>query len=120
MEKKGYGRLASYTHIDRLFGGHLLSSILCEECNTCIQRVEPFLDLSLPISIPAPSDQDDLPSRHSAERQPSVSKYMNKKQHKLASKNSKVSLNLILKNLILYILMILTKKNRKEQIEDQQ
>ncbi|CAF0749790.1 unnamed protein product [Brachionus calyciflorus] len=46
---KRYGRLASHTLIDRLFGGHLLSSIVCEECKTCVQRVEPFLDLSLPI-----------------------------------------------------------------------
>ena len=59
---KGYGRLASYTHIDKLFGGHLLSSIVCEECNTCIQRVEPFLDLSLSISLPSTSStsQEDL------------------------------------------------------------
>jgi hypothetical protein len=46
---QGYGRLSSYTFIDQLFGGHLLSSIVCEECKTCLQRVEPFLDLSLPI-----------------------------------------------------------------------
>jgi len=90
LNKKGYGRLASYTHIDRLFGGHLLSSILCEECNTCIQRVEAFLDLSLSISIPATPDQDDLPTRHSAERQPSISKHMNKKNSKSAAKNTRV------------------------------
>ena len=35
--------------MDRLFGGHLLSSIVCDECKHCMQRVEPFLDLSLPI-----------------------------------------------------------------------
>jgi hypothetical protein len=35
--------------VDRLFGGHLLSSIVCTQCNQCVQRVEPFLDLSLPI-----------------------------------------------------------------------
>ena len=47
---KRYGRLSSYTFIDKLFGGHLLSTIVCSECNSCVQRVEPFLDLSLPIS----------------------------------------------------------------------
>jgi ubiquitin carboxyl-terminal hydrolase 16/45 len=42
--------LSGYTLVDSVFGGHLLSSIVCEECKTCSQRVEPFLDLSLPIS----------------------------------------------------------------------
>jgi ubiquitin carboxyl-terminal hydrolase 16/45 len=46
---KRYGRLSSYTFVDKLFGGHLLSSIVCEDCKNCTQRVEPFLDLSLPI-----------------------------------------------------------------------
>jgi ubiquitin carboxyl-terminal hydrolase 16/45 len=46
---KRYGRLSSYTLIDKLFGGHLLSTIVCDECKNCLQRVEPFLDLSLPI-----------------------------------------------------------------------
>ena len=41
--------MCGYTLIDKLFGGHLLSSIVCEECKSCMQRVEPFLDLSLPI-----------------------------------------------------------------------
>jgi ubiquitin C-terminal hydrolase len=44
-----YGRLINYTCIDSLFGGHLLSTVLCEECKTCSQNIEPFLDLSLPI-----------------------------------------------------------------------
>ena len=34
---KGYGRLASYTIIDRVFGGHLLSSIVCQTCQNCTQ-----------------------------------------------------------------------------------
>ena len=46
---KRYGRISSYTFIDKIFGGHLLSTIICDECKNCIQRVEPFLDLSLPI-----------------------------------------------------------------------
>ena len=44
-----YGRLINYTCIDSLFGGHLLSTIVCEQCKTCYQNIEPFLDLSLPI-----------------------------------------------------------------------
>jgi hypothetical protein len=44
-----YGRLINYTCIDSLFGGHLLSTVLCEQCKMCSQNIEPFLDLSLPI-----------------------------------------------------------------------
>jgi hypothetical protein len=46
---KLYGRVASFTFIDSLFGGSLLSSVLCEQCKMCSQNIEPFLDLSLPI-----------------------------------------------------------------------
>lgn len=45
-----YNRLASHTFIDQIFGGHLLSSVVCSECNYVMQRVESFLDLSLPIN----------------------------------------------------------------------
>ncbi len=57
---KRYGRLSSHTLVDELFGGHLLSSIVCTQCNNCVQRVEPFLDLSLPINI---KTQDELSSK---------------------------------------------------------
>lgn len=46
---RAFGRAVDYTFIDSLFGGHLLSSIYCEQCKTCSQNIEPFLDLSLPI-----------------------------------------------------------------------
>jgi len=46
---KRYNRLTSYTLVDQIFGGHLLSSIVCSDCSYVMQRVEPFLDLSLPI-----------------------------------------------------------------------
>ncbi|KAM8975168.1 ubiquitin carboxyl-terminal hydrolase 16 [Pelodytes ibericus] len=35
--------------VDRLFGGELTSTIMCEECNTVSLVHEPFLDLSLPV-----------------------------------------------------------------------
>jgi ubiquitin carboxyl-terminal hydrolase 16/45 len=65
--KKGYGRLSSYTVVDNLFGGHLLSSIICQECRSCVVRLEPILDLSLPIvdddSLEFESNKRDLPGR---------------------------------------------------------
>uniref|UniRef100_A0A8C5MCQ8 Ubiquitin carboxyl-terminal hydrolase n=1 Tax=Leptobrachium leishanense TaxID=445787 RepID=A0A8C5MCQ8_9ANUR len=35
--------------VDRLFGGELTSTIMCEECHTVSLVHEPFLDLSLPV-----------------------------------------------------------------------
>ena len=54
--------MASYTFIDTLFGGHLLSSVVCDECKTCSHRIEPFLDLSLPIVDESASKQTSLMS----------------------------------------------------------
>lgn len=59
---KRYGRLASYTFVDTLFGGHLLSSVVCEDCKTCSHRIEPFLDLSLPIVDESSGKQTSLMS----------------------------------------------------------
>lgn len=42
-----------------------MSSIVCNECETCVQRIEPFLDLSLPIMVSAKIEknfQDQLSS----------------------------------------------------------
>lgn len=36
-----------------------MSSIVCNECETCIQRIEPFLDISLPI-VDSPSNQNSF------------------------------------------------------------
>ncbi len=40
---------ASPLHLDRVFGGTLLQSVECTECGHISQRIEPFLDISLPI-----------------------------------------------------------------------
>ncbi len=42
-------RHSSYTLMDRMFGGHLVSTIVCEQCHNSSQIYEPFLDLSLPL-----------------------------------------------------------------------
>ncbi len=51
MKKKlqAVGRYASYTLVDRVFGGHLVSTVVCEQCHHSSQMYEPFLDLSLPL-----------------------------------------------------------------------
>ena len=41
------GRHSNYTIIDKMFGGHLVSTIVCEQCHHSSQIYEPFLDLSL-------------------------------------------------------------------------
>merc|ERR1711915_472246 len=47
---KGYGRQATHTIVDHIFGGHLISTVFCEECHGSSQVFEPLMDLSLPIS----------------------------------------------------------------------
>ncbi|XP_063304237.1 ubiquitin carboxyl-terminal hydrolase 16 [Pelobates fuscus] len=42
-------RRAFPNFVDRLFGGELTSTIMCEECHTVSLVHEPFLDLSLPV-----------------------------------------------------------------------
>ncbi|VDL97468.1 unnamed protein product [Schistocephalus solidus] len=47
---KAWGRsLNLCTAVDRIFGGVLLTSLTCCECNTVLSNFEIFLDLSLPI-----------------------------------------------------------------------
>eukprot|EP00106_Octopus_bimaculoides_P014590 XP_014782032.1 PREDICTED: ubiquitin carboxyl-terminal hydrolase 45-like [Octopus bimaculoides] len=48
-EEIEYCRQAKYTFIDRLFGGHLISTVSCGVCQHMSQIFEPFLDLSLPV-----------------------------------------------------------------------
>ncbi|XP_040571683.1 ubiquitin carboxyl-terminal hydrolase 45 [Lepeophtheirus salmonis] len=42
-------RYTNHTIVDQLFGGHLVSTILCEVCHNSSQIFEPFLDISLPL-----------------------------------------------------------------------
>lgn len=46
---KEYGQLVKHTFVDKLFGGCFISTVLCEECETPSQILEPFLDISLPV-----------------------------------------------------------------------
>ncbi len=77
----------SYTFIDQLFGGHLLSSILCTKCDHCTHKVEPFLDLSLPITVDKHTDFNSKTTQNSngkknaakvATNKEETSKYLNK------------------------------------------
>ncbi len=43
------GRHSNYTIVDKIFGGHLVSTIVCEQCHNSSQIYEPYLDLSLPL-----------------------------------------------------------------------
>ncbi|GIY04486.1 ubiquitin carboxyl-terminal hydrolase 45 [Caerostris darwini] len=46
---EAYGYYASHTVVNQTFGGLLISVIFCKECGTCYPRLEPFMDLSLPL-----------------------------------------------------------------------
>ncbi|XP_069616918.1 ubiquitin carboxyl-terminal hydrolase 16 [Ranitomeya imitator] len=48
------------TFVDRLFGGELTSTIMCETCCTVSLVHEPFLDLSLPVLDDTPPKKNNL------------------------------------------------------------
>lgn len=47
---KVYGKESAHTFVDQLFGGQLLSTVICDSCHHPYQILEPFMDLSLPVS----------------------------------------------------------------------
>lgn len=47
---KVYGKESAHTFVDQLFGGQLLSTVICDSCHNPYQILEPFMDLSLPVS----------------------------------------------------------------------
>jgi ubiquitin carboxyl-terminal hydrolase 16/45 len=49
---KSFATYSCHTIIDSVFGGQLLSSVSCDECHFTNQILEPFFDLSLPLSQP--------------------------------------------------------------------
>ncbi|KAL3848191.1 hypothetical protein ACJMK2_019065 [Sinanodonta woodiana] len=49
MKVRNYGYQVNYTFVDALFGGCLVSTVMCEECHYISQTFEPFQDLSLPV-----------------------------------------------------------------------
>lgn len=49
-----YGQEVKHTFVECLFGGQLISTVVCEECKYISQILEPFLDLSLPVTEEKP------------------------------------------------------------------
>ncbi|XP_064615598.1 ubiquitin carboxyl-terminal hydrolase 16-like [Liolophura sinensis] len=95
MKVKEYGRQAKVTFVDQVFGGQLISTVVCGECNYVSQIFEPFLDLSLSITEEKPHRPNlgilgkkqsipDLPSSA-----PKPNKYQEKKLKKQARRDAK-------------------------------
>ncbi|XP_075450039.1 ubiquitin carboxyl-terminal hydrolase 16 isoform X2 [Ascaphus truei] len=100
-------RRAVPNFVDRLFGGELTSTIMCDECQTVSLVHEPFLDLSLPVlddlllkkNIPKASkivhekndeeENDDSYIKERNEVSPGPSKHLQKKAKKQAKKQAK-------------------------------
>ncbi len=60
-EIKDWGRaLARSTVVDRMFGGVMVSTIVCKECQSTRHLFETFLDISLPIY----SSESTKPLKH--------------------------------------------------------
>ncbi|XP_054707621.1 ubiquitin carboxyl-terminal hydrolase 16-like isoform X2 [Uloborus diversus] len=102
---KEYGRYAGHTIVERIFGGLLVSTVLCEECNAVSQVVEPFMDLSLPLFEEKPSrgrkseiDADETIAEEYVLNKPKSdpekpSKYQERKMKQLAKKEKKKGKN---------------------------
>ncbi|XP_033741487.1 ubiquitin carboxyl-terminal hydrolase 45-like [Pecten maximus] len=56
-----YGRQGKHTFVDSVFGGNLISTVICEECSYISQIFEPFLDISLPITEEKPQRPNQVP-----------------------------------------------------------
>ncbi|XP_043188433.1 ubiquitin carboxyl-terminal hydrolase 45-like isoform X2 [Amphibalanus amphitrite] len=52
---KALGRQVSHTTIDSIFSGQLVSLVVCQACMARTHRMEPFLDLSLPVAEDKPT-----------------------------------------------------------------
>ncbi|KAK7491576.1 hypothetical protein BaRGS_00017215 [Batillaria attramentaria] len=111
LKVKEYGRRVKYTFLDSLFGGQLVSTVMCEECKHISQIFEPFLDLSLPVTEEKPQrpnqmlggkrkdvaaagdvHEEQAPSSGVdgfAERADRPSKYQERKNRKQAKKEAK-------------------------------
>ena len=57
------GRHSNYTLVDKIFGGHLVSTIVCEQCHNSSQIYEPFLDISLPLIEEKPQRPNNKKTR---------------------------------------------------------
>ncbi|XP_075053233.1 ubiquitin carboxyl-terminal hydrolase 16 [Mixophyes fleayi] len=101
-------RRAIPNFVDRLFGGELTSTIMCETCHTVSLVREPFLDLSLPVLDDSPAkknntkaskmvyeknaddDDDDSYVKERNDVPPGGSKHLQKKAKKQAKKHAKI------------------------------
>lgn len=86
-----YLESASPLHLDRVFGGTLLQSVECKECGHISQRIEPFLDISLPICDPKNALVSNVgtvasPPIDYAKVTPKPSKHQKKKDRQAARK----------------------------------
>ncbi|XP_060090347.1 ubiquitin carboxyl-terminal hydrolase 16 [Heteronotia binoei] len=103
-------RKALHSFVDRVFGGELTSTIMCEECQTVSLVFESFLDLSLPVLNDQGSkkktndkniknvqekemeDEDNIETDcylKEREETPGTSKHLQKKAKKMAKKQAK-------------------------------
>ncbi|XP_068122485.1 ubiquitin carboxyl-terminal hydrolase 16-like [Hyperolius riggenbachi] len=101
-------RRAIPNFVDRLFGGELTSTIMCETCHAVSLVHEPFLDLSLPVLDDSPAKKntpksakavyekkdedanDDSYVKEKNEVTSGPSKHLQKKAKKQAKKQAKV------------------------------
>lgn len=97
---KAFGNQAKHTFVDSIFGGHFISTVVCQACDTHHQIFEPFLDISLPVIEEKPfksraqhsgkSEEDkngpENAEAHSGEIK--KSKHMSKKERQMAKKNA--------------------------------
>ncbi|KAH9525374.1 hypothetical protein Btru_001205 [Bulinus truncatus] len=118
---KEYGRQVKHTFVDSLFGGQLVSTVKCEECKSVSQICEAFLDLSLPVMEEKPQrpnliligkkkdsfgagDEDDIEANHTATSMgldaysEKPSKYLERKNKRLAKKDAKKKSKLLHKS----------------------
>lgn len=104
-----YGRQGKHTFVDSVFGGNLISTVICEECSFISQIFEPFLDISIPITEEKPQRPNQVPGGRkkeavdveSVEESPAIgidgfalkgdknSKHVSKKEKRQAKKDAK-------------------------------
>lgn len=100
-EIKALSPVSSHTFIDVIFGGQLLSTVTCEECGMSSQRLEPFLNLSLPVAEEKPlrpgiqkrnaSDKtnDETQEIHFKQEEKKIGKHQETKMKRQAKKFAK-------------------------------
>lgn len=92
---KSYAPACNFTTIDCLFGGYILSTVRCEECDSTSQIFEQFYDLSLPISEGHPQHPHPNPvssnSNNRSHQNNNQSNHANKREKKVTMSTSNTS-----------------------------